>query len=83
MWLFTSFSFFNIVRKTDGPHLTIPSLSRVNLLRLRQHYLPHAGTAYPWRMLWLTPTWSRPCSVSRRIAAKSTSRWLSLTATPA
>jgi 8-oxo-dGTP pyrophosphatase MutT (NUDIX family) len=58
MWLFTSFGFFSIVRKTDGPHLTIRSRTRGDLLRLRQHYLPqasaptsHAGTDYPWRML--------------------------------
>ena len=58
MWLFTSFGFFSIVRKTDGPQLTIRSRTRGDLLRLRQHYLPqasvptsHAGTDYPWRML--------------------------------
>jgi hypothetical protein len=40
MWLFTSFGYFSIVRKTDGP--------------LHRHYLPQAsepeartGTGYP------------------------------------
>jgi hypothetical protein len=58
MWLFTSFGFFSIVRKTDGPQLTIRSRTRSDLLRLRQHYLPQASTPtsqagadYPWRML--------------------------------
>lgn len=58
MWLFTSFGFFSIVRKTDSPQLTIRSRTRGDLLRLQQHFLPqasaptsHAGTDYPWRML--------------------------------
>jgi 8-oxo-dGTP pyrophosphatase MutT (NUDIX family) len=57
MWLFTSFGFFSIVRKTDGPDLTIRSRTRGDLQRLRRHYLPqasepeaHTGTDYPWRM---------------------------------
>jgi hypothetical protein len=57
MWLFTSFGFFSIFRKTDGPDLTIRSRTRGDIQRLRCHYLPqasepeaHTGTDYPWRM---------------------------------
>ena len=58
MWIFTTFGFFSVVRKTDGDQLTIRSRTRGDLLRLRQHYLPsasapvsHQGTDYPWRMM--------------------------------
>ena len=57
MWIFTSFGFFSIVRKTDGSQLTIRSRTHGDLVRLQRHYLAEAGepecdtgTDYPWRL---------------------------------
>lgn len=57
MWLFTTFGFFSIVRKSGDEHLTIRGRTRGDLERLRRCYLQQAsaplgggGTDYPWRV---------------------------------
>jgi hypothetical protein len=74
MWLFTSFGFFSIVRKTDGLDLTIRSRTSGDLQRLRLHDLPQASEPEAQRAWANDPLLDAPKRGTRRRGSSSLGR---------